>query len=481
MPFDFPTAVNVLLILADIAIIIRVLLRPHREPATRVAWAIVVIALPVAGIIAYLLFGEVRISLKRRVRGREIEAKLPRPPGDGNLTAKLKAGFYDAPFALAQSINCLPPTSGNTVTLSADSNVAIDEMVADIDAAASTVHLCAYIWLADTNGLKIKDALVRAVRRGVTVRAMADALGSRLFHRSRHWRELAEAGVQVRVALPVGNPLWTFIRGRVDLRNHRKLLIVDNRIAWCGSQNFADPEFRIKPRYAPWVDVMSRWAGPVARHCQYLFVSDWIGDGGDDISPLLAEPWRSQDGRDGGAIAQVIGTGPTVSYDSMPSCFAELMHSARNELVITTPYFVPNDQVLFALTSAARRGVEVILMLPKRNDSMVVAGTSRSYYQDLVSAGVKLFEYHCGLLHAKTMVVDRKVGLIGSANLDRRSFELNFENNILFADDGFATVLRARQDEYLADCDPVTQDVVNGFGLLGRLWQNSLAMMSPIL
>jgi cardiolipin synthase len=267
----------------------------------------------------------------------------------------------------------------------------------------------------------------------------------------------------------------------VDLRNHRKLLIVDNRIAWCGSQNFADPEFRIKPRYAPWVDVMSRWAGPVARHCQYLFVSDWIGDGGDDISPLLAEPWRSQDGRDGGAIAQVIGTGPTVSYDSMPSCFAELMHSARNELVITTPYFVPNDQVLFALTSAARRGVEVILMLPKRNDSMVVAGTSRSYYQDLVSAGVKLFEYHCGLLHAKTMVVDRKVGLIGSANLDRRSFELNFENNILFADDQFAGVLRARQDEYLADCDPVTQDVVNGFGLLGRLWQNSLAMMSPIL
>jgi len=446
-----------------------------------VAWAIVVIALPVAGIIAYLLFGEVRISLKRRVRGREIEAKLPRPPGDGNLTAKLKAGFYDAPFALAQSINCLPPTSGNTVTLSADSNVAIDEMAADIDAAASTVHLCAYIWLADTNGLKIKDALVRAVRRGVTVRAMADALGSRLFHRSRHWRELAEAGVQVRVALPVGNPLWTFIRGRVDLRNHRKLLIVDNRIAWCGSQNFADPEFRIKPRYAPWVDVMSRWAGPVARHCQYLFVSDWIGDGGDDISPLLAEPWRSQDRRDGGAIAQVIGTGPTVRYDSMPSCFAELMHSARNELVITTPYFVPNDQVLFALTSAARRGVEVILMLPKRNDSMVVAGTSRSYYQDLVSAGVKLFEYHCGLLHAKTMVVDRKVGLIGSANLDRRSFELNFENNILFADDQFAGVLRARQDEYLADCDPVTQDVVNGFGLLGRLWQNSLAMMSPIL
>jgi cardiolipin synthase len=471
----------ILLALAEAAILVRAILRPHREPASRIAWAVVIVALPVVGVAAYLLLGEVRISLKRRQQGREVEARLPRPPGDGKLVEKIDAGFYAAPFALGRSINGLPPTGGNRVSLSADSNVAIDEMVADIDASAASVHLCAYIWLADSNGLKIKDALIRAVQRGVAVRAMADALGSRLFTGSVHWRELADSGVQVRIALPVGNPLWTFIRGRVDLRNHRKLLIVDNRIAWCGSQNFADPEFRIKPRYAPWVDVMSRWLGPVARHCQYLFISDWIGDGGDDISALLAEPWQGSDECDGGAVTQVIGTGPTVRYDSMPSCFAELMHSARHELVVTTPYFVPNDQVLFALTSAARRGVETILALPKRNDSIVVAGTSRSYYRDLVGAGVKLFEYRCGLLHAKTIVVDRKIGLIGSANLDRRSFELNFENNILFADEAFAAVLRGRQDEYLADSDPVTQAVVDRFGIFGRLWQNSLAMMSPIL
>jgi cardiolipin synthase len=393
----------------------------------------------------------------------------------------LDADFYAAPFALARNINGLPPTSGSRASLATDSNAAIDDMVADIESATRTVQLCAYIWLADTNGCKIKDALVRAAARGVAVRALADALGSRLFIRSRHWRELAENDVQVRVALPVGNPLWTFIRGRVDLRNHRKLLIVDNRVAWCGSQNFADPEFRIKPRYAPWVDVMSRWEGPIARHCQYLFVSDWMGDGGDDISALLAEPWPANSQSGDGTIAQIIGTGPTVRYDSMPACFAELMHSARRELVVTTPYFVPNDQVLFALTWAARRGVEVILALPKRNDSVVVAGTSRSYYQDLVGAGVKLFEYRRGLLHAKTVVVDRKVGLIGSANLDRRSFELNFENNILFADEAFAAALRARQDVYLADSDPVTQADVDGFGITRRLWQNSLAMMSPIL
>jgi cardiolipin synthase len=349
----------IVLALAEAAILVRAILRPHREPASRIAWAVVIVALPLVGIVAYLLIGEVRISLKRRVRGREIEARLPRPNGDGDLASRLDAGFYDAPFALSRSINGLPPTSGNKAHLAADSNIAIDEMVDDIDAAAQTVHLCAYIWLADTNGCKIKDALIRAAARGVTVRAMADALGSRLFHRSAHWRELAERGVQVRVALPVGNPLWTFIRGRVDLRNHRKSLIVDNRVAWVGSQNFADPEFRIKPRYAPWVDVMTRWEGPVARHCQYLFVSDWMGDGGQDISGLLSEPWPPK-GNHNGAIAQVIGTGPTVRYDAMPSCFAELMHSARHELVVTTPYFVPNDPVLFALTSAARRGVDTI-------------------------------------------------------------------------------------------------------------------------
>ena len=475
----FETVGGTIVALAEVAVLVRAILRPHREPASRIAWAVIIVALPVVGLLAYLLLGEVRISLKRRVRGREIEAKLPRPPGDEALAEKIGAGFYRAPFALGRSINDLPPTDGNSVTLAADSNAAIDAMIEDIDAASSTVHLCAYIWLADTNGCKIKDALIRAAGRGVTVRAMADALGSRLFIRCQHWRELTKGGVQAQVALPVGNPLWTFIRGRVDLRNHRKLLIVDNRIAWCGSQNV--PEFRIKPRYAPWVDVMSRWQGPVARHCQYLFVSDWLGDGGDDISGLLAEPWPTGGRNENGAIAQVIGTGPTVRYDSMPSCFAELMHSARRELVVTTPYFVPNDQVLFALTSAARRGVETTLILPRRNDSIVVAGTSRSYYQDLVGAGVKLFEYQRGLLHAKTMVVDRKVGLIGSANLDRRSFELNFENNILFADEDFARALRARQDEYLADSHEVTQAVVDSFGIFSRLWQNSLAMMSPIL
>jgi cardiolipin synthase len=464
---------------ADVATAARALLRPHREPASRLAWIIAIFALPIAGIILYLLLGETRISGPRRTRGREVNALLPRPSGNYECTSEQIGGAHWAPFALARTVNKLDPTCNNAARLAADSYATVDDMVEDIDAARETVHGCFYIWLADNNGLKLKDAFIRAARRGVQVRLLADALGSRLLIRSDHWREMREAGCDALVALPVGNPLWTVIRGRVDLRNHRKLMVVDNRVAWCGSQNCADPEFRIKPRYAPWVDIMSRWEGPVAQQSQYLFVSDWMAEGGDDVRRLLG-PDQARSGA-GSVTAQVLGTGPTAEFDAMPACFAELIHSAREELVVTTPYFVPDEQLLFALTSAGRRGIRTRMLFPKHNDNWIVAAASRSYYRDLIDAGVEIYEYRPGLLHSKTMVVDGRVGLIGSANLDRRSFELNFENNILFEDVDFAGAVRARQDEYLAECDRVTREDVDQYGLGLRLWQNLLATLSPML
>jgi cardiolipin synthase len=455
-----------------------VLLRPHREPASRLAWIAVVLSLPLLGIIAYLILGETRISGQRREHGRRVDARLPRPKGDGSCLDRLSDITHKAPFALARTVNDLNPTCGNGVRLATNSNSAIDDIVSDVDAAKFHVHICVYIWLDDTNGLKVKEACIRAAARGVGVRILADALGSRRFIRSRNWREMREQGCQARVALPVGKPVWTIIRGRVDLRNHRKMMIVDNRVAWVGSQNIADPGFRIKPHFAPWVDIMSRWEGPVAQHVQYLFVSDWIAEGGDDIGSLLKEEIPEGSGS---TLAQVIGTGPTASFDAMPSCFSELIHSAREELVVTTPYFVPDEQLLFAITSASRRGVKTLMIVPKRCDSWIVAGASRSYYEDLIDAGVELFEYAAGMLHSKTIVVDRTIGLIGSANLDRRSFELNFENNILFADPAFASAVRQRQEVYLARSQRVTaQDLVQ-IGRPRRIWNNLLATMSPIL
>jgi cardiolipin synthase len=165
----------------------------------------------------------------------------------------------------------------------------------------------------------------------------------------------------------------------------------------------------------------------------------------------------------------------------MPSCFSEVIHSAREELVVTTPYFVPDEQLIYALLSAARRGVRVILVFPKRNDSGFVAGASRSYYRELVKDGAEIFEFRPGLLHAKTMVVDRRIALIGSANLDRRSFELNFENNILFENEDFAAAVRARQEEFISQSDAVSLAEIERFGIARRVWQNALAMLGPLL
>ncbi|WP_294072375.1 cardiolipin synthase [Sphingomonas sp.] len=453
------------------------LLRPHREPASRLAWIGAIVALPIVGALLYLLLGGARLSNPRREVVRGIEGRLRRPEGNYHPDRDVRDSAHWAPFALACSVNGLAPTQGNVARLAADSDAAIDEMIADLDAARDTAHGCFYIWLADHNGVKLKEAFIRAAKRGVKVRILADGLGSRHFIRSRHWEDLRRSPCDARVALPLGNPLWTAIRGRIDLRNHRKLMIVDNELAWCGSQNCADAEFRIKPRFAPWVDIMSQWKGLVARQCQYLFACDWIAEGGDDISGLLSRPQQPGGGR---IIAQVLGTGPTIEFDAMPACFAQMIHAAREELVITTPYFVPDEQLLFAMTSAARRGVRTIAIFPKRNDSLVVAGASRSYYKDLIKAGVEIHEFRPGLLHAKTMVVDRRIGLIGSANLDRRSFELNFENNILFEDESFAAAVRARQDEYLAQSDQIGRGDVEYYGIARRLSQNLLATLSPI-
>jgi cardiolipin synthase len=466
-----------IVIAVELAALARAIIRPHRDPASRLAWVIIIIFAPIVGTLAYLFLGETR--MRRRRFGQIVDAALPRRPPAEAVVAKLRRSAHGAPFALARTINRIGPTAGNSASLAADSDSAIDGMVADIDSAERHVHLSTYIWLADSNGLKIKDALVRAAKRGVKVRALADALGSHRFIRSKHWGELIASGADMRAALPFGNLLRLLLRGRVDLRNHRKSLIVDNRLAWVGSQNLANPEFRIKPRFAPWVDIMARWEGPVTLDCQFLFVSDWMSEGGEDISACLAErPHKSPGGT---VMAQVIGTGPIFAYDAMPSCFSELIHSARDELVVTTPYFIPDEQLLYALSSAARRGVRTILIFPKHNDSRFVAGASRSYYDDLIKAGSEIFEFRPGLLHAKTMVVDRTVALIGSANLDRRSFELNFENNILFTDPGFAAEIRARQDDYIAQSDAVTAEEIGRCGLGTRLWRNLLAMLSPLL
>ena len=469
-------------ILIQITLIVRVLLRPHREPASRIAWVVVIMAIPVAGIIAYILFGEANVGRRRVERIREVLSRLPHVSEVAgaevtNVQIHVPESYAQL-FEVGKSVNGFDPVGGNLAQLMEDTNETISSIVADIDAAKDHVHLLFYIWLPDNNGRKMVEALKRAASRGVTCRAMADSLGSRLMIKSKHWKDMDEAGVHLARALPIGNPLWRALKGRIDLRNHRKIVVIDNHITYCGSQNCADPEFLIKAKYAPWVDAMMRFEGPIARQIQYLFATDWMTEVDEDIGDLLKQPTTSTQT---GFPAQVIGTGPTVRYSAMPEMFISLMYSARRELVISTPYYVPDDPIQAALWASARRGVDTTIIFPARNDSWIVGATSRSYYADLLTAGVRIFEYEGGLLHTKSLTLDGQVTLIGSANMDRRSFELDYENNILFYDRSLTAEMRKRQDSYIAKSKEITSEMVARWSWGRRLWNNTIAILGPVL
>jgi cardiolipin synthase len=469
-------------VLIQLSLIGRVLLRPHRDPASRIAWVVVIVAMPIVGILAYILLGEVNVGRHRVQRMREVLARLPHLDATGVDDVKALQSTvperYAHLFRVGHSISGFEPVGGNTGRLLADSNATVDAMVSDIDGANEHVHLLFYIWLPDNNGLKVAEALKRAAARGVACRAMADDLGSRLMIRSENWGAMRAAGVRLARALPIGNPMLRVVSGRIDLRNHRKIVVIDNRVTYCGSQNCADPEFLIKAKYAPWVDAMIRFEGPIARQNQYLFAADWMAHVDEDLNGLLRQPIATSEP---GLPAQVIGTGPTVRYSAMPEMFESLIYSARRELIITTPYYVPDDPMQAALCASARRGVATTVVFPARNDSWIVAAASRSYYRDLLAAGVHIFEYLGGLLHTKSLTLDGEVTLIGSANMDRRSFDLNYENNILLYDQVLTADVRRRQERYIADSVAVTPQTVDGWTLRRRLWNNAVAMLGPVL
>ena len=468
--------------LVELLLIARVLLRPHRQPASRIAWIVVILTLPVVGILAYILFGEVNIGRRRVARLQQVLAEMPdfpaaAPGGEANMKADVPDRYLQL-FRVGESISGFAPVAGNSARLLADSNAAIDAMVADIDAAKHHVHLLFYIWLPDNNGCKVAAALQRAARRGVQCRAMADDLGSRVMIHSAHWQAMGAAGVRLAAALPIGNPLLRPLSGRIDLRNHRKIVVIDGRVTYCGSQNCADPEFRIKADYAPWVDIMTRFEGPIAAQNQHLFASDWQTAANENLASLLSQPIEAPTP---GVAAQVIGTGPTVRYSAMPEMFESLIHAARRELIISTPYYVPDESMQNALCAAAYRGVDTTIIFPARNDSWIVGAASRSYYADLLTAGVKIHEYVGGLLHTKSLTLDGEMTLTGSANMDRRSFDLNYENNILVYDPGLTAEVRQRQQEYIARSRSVTLDRVSAWPVRYRLWNNTIAMLGPLL
>src|SRR5690554_7051766 len=345
-----------------IAFTTRILLRDDLSPPGRLAWFIVLNLLPYFGSATYFLFGEIDIG-KRAIKRHdqifeEIRAKAAALMGDNCNTDNLIKRVYRPAFRYAGSINGFHPMGGNTAQLMAEGDATLRSMITDIDAASDHVHVLYYIWLTDHTGTAVAEALIRAAQRGVTCRAMADGLGSRPLIKSELWQRMHDAGVEVVVALPFHNLLRTIITSRLDLRNHRKITVIDARITYCGSRNSADPEFLVKEKYAPWVDIMLRFTGPVVVQNQLLFASDWMQATNESLDGIPLSSGR----RKGGFPAQVMGVGPTERHGATPHLFANLFACAQSELTLSTPYFVPDAIVLEALCAAAYRGVKVALI-----------------------------------------------------------------------------------------------------------------------
>ena len=470
---------------------LRILLRDDLRPDVRMGWLAVIVLIPYVSCLLYYLFGEVALRRDKRrqqrlnVRDYAQQHGLANLPAAPNQAADFIAPAWKPAFDYASSINGFTPQLGHSAELMADGADARARMLADMDAAQHEIHVLYYIWLDDQTGTHTAQALMRAARRGVTCHAMVDGLGSRALLKSPLWQEMAQAGVQVAVALPIEHPLKVLLTSRIDLRNHRKITVIDDRIVYCGSQNCADEAFLPKANFAPWVDIMLRLQGPVVQQMQQVFASDWGQSGAQPIparpAQIEATNTAATNIQPSGFAAVVLAEGPTERSGSTSQLVSTLLACARDEVVISTPYFIPDATVLEALCAAAWRGVRVSLIFPARNDSWIVGGASRSNYQRMLSAGIHIHEFTPGLLHAKTLCVDGVVTLMGSTNLDLRSFGLNFENNVLLQDHHVTQAVRGRQNDYMRQSQPVTLEQVRAWPWHLRIWSNLLATLSPLL
>lgn len=468
------SVVGVLII--QLALIVTIILRPRTTQAARLAWLIVVLAIPVVGGLLYL-----RLGLRHPGQGGEGPAHWGEERTGVPPEAIAQVFARDAALSkgsrLVEAIGGFPATYGNQWHFYGDHVPGDDiahafrDLARDIDRAQSSCHLLFYIALEDTTGIMVSEALLRAAERGVVCRLLVDSLGSRAFLKSAMCKRLREGGVRVVAAMPVR---WTqVLLTRFDLRNHRKLVVIDGKIGWTGSQNLADTSFAVKAKYAPWVDVMVRFEGPVVADLQHVFVNDWP----EDIGKLTAPPVP----KESGVPVQVLPSGPGAHTRALREVSLLAFLEADRELVMTTPYFVPDEATFSALLATARSGVRTVLVLPKRNDSRLVAAASRAYYDELLAAGVEIYEFEGGLLHSKTVCVDGFVTLIATANLDRRSFELNFELNLLVADGAFTEEVRRVQDQYISQSTRIEKDAWTQRSKLRRGWENIASLVAPVL
>lgn len=463
-PWWLTTAIAIL----DLFAIARALVRGHGVTST-VAWICGVIAFPGVGALAYLLLANpsIRRTVRRRAAASTSTASAagapsPVPADDRRLST------------LAAELTGFAPTAGNRVSLLVEEVGAFEEIEAALAQARETIWAEYYIVKNDETGHRFLELLAERARAGVRVLLLCDAVGSMGLDAGR-LRAIRAAGGRVEPFLPL-NPLRR--RWSVHLRNHRKLIVVDGTVAFTGGMNVGDEySGRSKRRGGQhFRDTHLAIEGPAVRQYAELFVEDWKF--ATDEALTIADRPRSAPGS---SIVCPLPSGPDQILNASAHVFFAGIMSARSRCFLTTPYFVPDEPTIRALVTAAQSGVDVRVLVPARCDVRIVGAAARSYYRELVRGGVRIFEYRPSMLHAKSMVVDDRWGLVGSANVDMRSFRLNFEIGALVMDKSFAELMARRFLEELDASIEITPESLSSVGIHRQLLQGAARLLSPIL
>jgi cardiolipin synthase len=488
---------SILLPLTDfvirIGLSIRVIMR-KRQYGVTLAWLIVILLLPFFGAIIYLFLGENRIGETRAKRANAsldhylkwLECLQVSSPVDWNSFPPSLEPIH----IQAENLLGIPAMAGNSLEIIGKPELIMRAIIRDIEGAQSTCHLQFYIWHEGGTANEVVRALIHAAQRGVTCRVLIDSIGSNSFLKGKKIRELREAGVNVEEALPAGFFKALFVR--IDIRNHRKVVIIDGKIAYTGSQNMADPDFfKQASGVGQWVDIMVRIEGPVVEALAGTFISDWLLENDSEKNRSLSLDQdidhirRIADIRHqpplGNLPVQLVPSGPGFAPDAIHHLLLTTIYSSRRKICLTTPYFVPGEAILTALKSASLRGVEVTIIVPETNDSKLVHHASWARYEELILSGISVKLFNTGLLHSKTITVDDDFAILGSVNLDMRSLWLNFELSLFIYDSTFCKELLAIQHDYQAQSRLLTLDELNSRSLKEKFFQNTALIIGPLL
>jgi cardiolipin synthase len=454
----------------------------RRPVGVAVSWLLIIVSFPIIGLILYLTIGE-------RPVGRTLTSKIIRMEKEYAKISKAMRQLHEpdrsllhldahAISLLAQAKNGTPVAAGNRIELFTNSLEILQHFIDEINRAQKSLHLEFYIWSLGGDADRVGEALIAASKRGVKCRVLLDSLGSSSWFKSAWPDRFAKAKIEVTEALPIQFGRFQF--RRADLRLHRKIFIIDGEIAWTGSMNLVDPRtFKQDSGVGEWVDAMVRIQGPVVSQFELTFSYDWSVD-----NPRVMH-FHDRDGLNqkpaGDALAQEFSSGPVYRDDILYQVLLSAILDARQELVITTPYFVPDEGLVQALMAAAHRGVKVKLIVPRLNDSTLVAWSSRSFYSALLGAGVEIAEFKGGLLHTKSLLIDERTAIFGSVNFDQRSLRLNFEISLIVYDQTFCTQLKQLTTSYLK-----RSQIINRIGWerrprWRRLLENTAHLASPLL